>query len=65
MATIIIMNVPARIKIDCKRCDKQFIQKSKNNLYCKKCHKDTDKYSKVNESYNRESGLFLNKYREL
>lgn len=59
------MNIQAKVKVNCKKCNKQFIQKSKTNLYCPKCHRDTNKYSKVNESYNRESGLFLNKYREM
>lgn len=57
------MNIPAKIKIMCKRCDKQFIQQSKTNLYCPKCHRNVDKYK--NENYSRGSGLFLNKYREM
>ena len=59
------MKMIVKIRINCNRCDKLFIQQSKNNLYCPKCHRDVNKYSKVNESYNRESGLFLNKYREM
>ena len=60
------MNVPAKTKAICKkeRCGKQFIQRSKTNLYCPRCHRSMGKFKKVNQDYSRDVSKFLNRYRE-